>query len=274
MICLRELELYAMKWIAPVFLTVFAAGCAGTTRIQSEEFTESMFVDGDLSDWSGSLHPLPDGPLRMGVRHDDQNIYVSIQTIDETLLQKIMMGGLTLWLNSDGDKSRQKGIRFPIGRSTLAPIRVDRDNPPTVAERRPQLFSVLEIIDEDGIAARHSIDTVPGLDVQAYLEFGSFSYEVQISINSTSENEFSIDPGVDGLLGLGLETGEIDMSSLSGSEQQGGDVAAAGGGGRGGGRGGRGGGRGGGGAGRGPAGGAQLDPIQIWTQVSLFAIEN
>jgi uncharacterized membrane protein YgcG len=245
--------------------------------IQSERTSSPLFIDGELNEWTGSLTPVKNNPIRMGVRHDDQFVYVSFQTIDETLLSQIMMGGLTVWFNSEGDKTREMGIRYPLGRTSIAPIRVDPQNPQSTPDRQNRLLSELEIVDSIGKAMRRPVDGIPGISAKAYLEFGSFSYELQIPIHTSEAMNIAIDPGSDGVFGLGFETGAIDVSQIPGARQGTGGAAVSGG--RSGGRGGRGGrsggrgGRGGGSAGaRGSGGFGGLDPVEFWSQVSLIAI--
>ncbi len=258
-----------------VLFTLVLAGCAGVSVIQSERAPSPLFIDGELNDWTGSLMPVENNPIRMGVRHDDQFVYVSFQTIDETVLRQIMMGGLTVWFNSDGAKTREMGIRYPLGRSAMAPIRIDPQNPPSRAEQQPRLLHELEIVDKDGKGTRHSVDGVPGISARAYLEFGLFSYELQIPIYTTEAMNIAIDPGSDGVFGLGFETGAIDVNQIAGARQATGGAAVGGGrGGRRGGRGGRGSRRGGGIGARGGGGYGGLDPVEFWSRISLATISE
>ena len=250
--------------------SIVLAGCTSTLMIQSEVASTPVTIDGDLGEWSMSMQQMDDNPLRVGVKHDDDFVYLSIQSIDETFLRQVMLGGMTIWFNSGGDKTKDLGITFPIGRTSMSPIRVDPDNAPSSTDQTPRLLRELEVVGSDGKGVRYPVEGVPGLSLKAFLEFGSFSYELKIPIETSAGFQVAVNPGANGVFGFGLETGEIDMGQLAGAR---GDTSgAAMGGGRGGrssgGRGGRGGGgRGGGGRGGGGVGG--LEPVEIWVQVSL-----
>lgn len=231
------------------------------------------------------MQQLGESPVRVGVKHDDDFVYVSIHSIDETFLRQVMMGGLTVWFNSNGDKTKDLGINFPIGRSSMSPIQIDPQDQASDSDQAPRMLQELEVVDGDGNGIRYPIDGVPGISLKAFLEFGAFSYELKIPLETSAGMAHAINPGSDGVFGIGLLTGEIDTSQLAGGRQGTGGAGVRGGGGRGGGGrggggrggGGRGGGgRGGGGqrGGGGSGGSGGLDPAAIWTQVSLVAISE
>ncbi len=243
--------------------------------IQSEVASTPLTIDGDLGEWSMSMQQLGDSPVRVAVQHDDDFVYLAIQSIDETFLRQVMLGGLTVWFNSNGDKTRDLGINFPIGRSSMAPIRVDPQNPPSDSEQTPRILRELEVVDGDGKGVRYPVDGVPGISLKAFLEFGAFSYELKVPLEASAGMAHAVNPGSDGVFGIGLQTGEIDMSELAAGRQGTGGAGVSGGGRRGGGGrgGGRGSGRGGGGrsSGGGSGGFGGLEAVDIWTQVSLTA---
>jgi len=268
---------FAFALIASSFLW---SGCTSTSMIQSQVASSPLIIDGDLGEWGSSMEQLGDNPVRVGVKHDDDFVYLSIQSIDETFLRQVILGGLTVWFNSNGDKSMDLGIKYPIGRSSMAPIRIDPQDPPSDSEQTPRMLRELEVIDRDGKGLRYPVDEIPGISLTAFLEFGAFSYELRVPLQASGGMTYAVNPGANGVFGIGLLTGEIDASELAAGRQStsGAGVSSGGrqggGGRRGGGRGGggRGGGRGGGGRGGGGSGG--LDPVEIWTQVSLVGLSE
>src|SRR5690242_21461890 len=56
-----------------------------------------------------------DNKLLYGVRNDAQNLYFSFRVINDATQMKILRGGMTLWLDSTGNKNERTGIKFPLG---------------------------------------------------------------------------------------------------------------------------------------------------------------
>ena len=56
--------------------------------------------------------------------NDNERLYIDIVIADRPTMQKVMMYGLTTWINPDGKTKKNSGIRFP-----LAPARRDMKQP-------------------------------------------------------------------------------------------------------------------------------------------------
>jgi hypothetical protein len=78
----------------------------------------ALTIDGSDSDWP---QPLPNydrkEKLAYAVTNDNDNLYIRLSTKDEQTQQKIIQGGLTVWLNTRGERTDQgaAGIAFPTG---------------------------------------------------------------------------------------------------------------------------------------------------------------
>ncbi|HEY4335920.1 MAG TPA: hypothetical protein VGM89_08485, partial [Puia sp.] len=83
-----------------------------------------LTIDGSDKDW---IKPLPYvvSPEKIGysVTNDDQYLYVLLETKSPQTQQKIIQGGMTVWVNTRADKSEAGavGIGYPLD------TRVDRD---------------------------------------------------------------------------------------------------------------------------------------------------
>lgn len=242
---------------------ILLAGCAGPKLITSTTDGTPVAVDGDVRDWSDQLQPVADNSATLGVRHDADFLYIAFSTADASVMRQLLNGGLTIWMNDSGDKSEQFGVEYPLGQSG----RPTADNPPNGLSDgiRPAFLAEFAIIGANGSKTVYPVDAVPGIKLEAYAEFGSFTYELRIERNSSL---MALDPiafSSDGFMGLGIKTGEAPPPGE-------GRTAGQGSGGRG--SGGRGGGRGGGGrgGGRGPGGGpGAVEPINIWFKVAIGA---
>lgn len=77
---------------------------------------QPLVIDGSDSDW---VKPLPyydrKEKLRYAVSNDRYNIYIILSTGNEQEQQKILQGGMTVWINSQAEKNDNTavGIGFP-----------------------------------------------------------------------------------------------------------------------------------------------------------------
>jgi hypothetical protein len=83
-----------------------------------------LTIDGSDKDW---IRPLPyalsSEKLAYSVTNDDQYLYILLETKSPQEQQKIIQGGMTIWVNTKADKSEAGavGIGYPLD------ARVDRD---------------------------------------------------------------------------------------------------------------------------------------------------
>ena len=72
------------------------------------EFNEHQLV------WDGEYRYDPKTELHYGISYDDKYLFVNMKTSNKTLQRKIMMSGLTLWLDTNGRGKEQLGLVFPL----------------------------------------------------------------------------------------------------------------------------------------------------------------
>lgn len=101
-----------LLFLAAVF-AVFG-GC-GEEQLTSVWRDREIAVDGLYSDWTGPLPYLDRQSMYVGVRNDDEYLYVLVKTVDLRAQMKVLRLGLTLWFSPEGKKTGRLGIRYPIG---------------------------------------------------------------------------------------------------------------------------------------------------------------
>ena len=236
-------------------------GCSGPKVLTTSSNGGDVRVDGNLNEWSSDLASVSSDAASVGIRHDDDFTYIAFATQDEGMMRQILSAGMTFWLNNTADEAHQYGIEYPLARRPERQT-VGEAGAPS-AGNRPAFLSEFALIAPDGTRTIHQVEAVSAFKLEAYAEFGSFTYELRIERRS---DFLSFDPPVvagQNMLGFGITTG-VRPSTEEGRQATG---AASGGGGRGGGRGGRrGGGRGGGGGG---GGGGSVEPVDLWFLVQL-----
>lgn len=96
------------------------SGC-NEQKLNSTFRGDGIGVDGDVSDWQGSTQLYDrDNGVKLGVANDKENIYISVVVWGEDIKRKIMMGGVTMWLDAGIDRIGEIGIQFPMSMASSA----------------------------------------------------------------------------------------------------------------------------------------------------------
>ena len=247
-----------------LFFLLSLGGCGGTEALQSASLDREITVDGAVEDWQGALTPIEKKNLSLGLLNDGDYLYVALVSRDRQLINQIMGRGFTVWFDAGGGKAKTFGIRFPLGllASGFSPrARQEEQDPETRRQRFEESLTNMEIFDSEDHSMRFMVNAVQGIAVDAAMEAGALVYELQVPLRNSEAHAFAIGAAPGDVIGVGLETPEIDREAM---RQQMGR--------RGGGRGGPGGGGRGGIGGAGGAGGSlqqRPDPLKLWTTVTL-----
>lgn len=259
--------------LALLFLVAWLlSACGGTTALQSESPDREISVDGDAGDWQGALTSIEKENLSLGVLNDGAYLYLALVSSDRQLVNQMMIRGFTVWFDAAGGKEKTLGLRFPLGLmasgAQVSP-REMQQNPDARRELFEASLTEMEILESEDKSRRFPRHAVQGIEVMAKIDAGTLVYELQIPLRAGEGHTFAIDAAPGDVIGVGLETPEIDREAMR--QQSGG---------RGGGRGGAGGRGGGGRGGRGGFGGQgggrggppqQPESLKLWTTVELAA---
>jgi hypothetical protein len=95
-----------------------------------------MTIDGNDSDWVRPLPGLDAGEkLTYAMTNDADNLYVMISTKDPAEQNKILSGGMTVWVNNQADKTNDNaiGLGFPLDPHSSREKQL-------MAEARPEVY--------------------------------------------------------------------------------------------------------------------------------------
>lgn len=261
--------------------TILSTGCSSTKSLESTTPASAVTIDAHIEDWNDVVRKVDDEAFSMGVLNDDEYLYVALYFTDQQSTSQIMRNGLILWLDHEGGKKKNIGIRFPLGMAAgdrpqgqrpNATGRAAGDpslNPEIMSERLARQTSEVEILlDGDEHGNRFQIESVLGLDVKASVEYGALIYEMRIPLQKGNDYSYAVGAEPGAVIGLGIETPEVnrEVNRPSGG---GAGFGGRGGGGGGAGFGGGGGGRGGARPGGGARGMQSAQPISVWASVTL-----
>jgi hypothetical protein len=132
-------------WSIPgtIMLSAFLSGCGSSRNSQVSTVSTSTWqeapltIDGSDNDWT---KPLPgyisSEKLSYAITNDGANLYILLSTKDPQQQQKIIQGGMTVWVNTKADKSigDAVGIGYPLD------IHNDRDRT-LMEEAQPDRYS-------------------------------------------------------------------------------------------------------------------------------------
>jgi hypothetical protein len=265
---------------------IISSGCSSkTTEMQSHWSADSIKVDGQVEDWSNTpLTYFEDEQVSLGLRNDDENLYILFRTKSQTWERLIRTSGLTMWLDETGGKKKDFGIRY-IGGLSLSEMQktgivserglldsLMPEQKQRLIRERETMANQIEVLSEEG---KQKIiipaDGSRGPAISSAVSQGIYTYELRIPLQDKRGDYYFIKPQPPGqTLGIGLEWGGID--NLKQMMQQRGEGMEGGGrppGGIGPGSGGPPGGVGPGGSGPGGPSGQRPERQKIWVKILL-----
>lgn len=258
---MRALFFRIACFVTPVLA---ASGCGGTLSLQSQTPAAAPTINAEIDDWAGVLKPVEGTPVSLGVQNDGEYLYLALLTNDPVLVQQIAFRGLIVWFDPAGEQAQAFGIRFPLGLSDRGGARPPGEGPP---RRDPDVLTELfnnaslaelEFLNAGATSgARRGVATLPGIEADAMLAYGTLTYELRIPLQQSATHGFAVGAAPGTAISLGLETPEIDRNTfdrMRGDAPGGGfDSPGA--------RGGPGGGI--------PGRGGFQEPLKLWTTVML-----
>jgi hypothetical protein len=259
--------------VVAAVLAGVTVGCGSDEELRSTALDREITVDGDASDWKGILQFVEEGNMSYGLTNDAQSMYIVLVVGDREVRRQIIMSGLYLWFDPEGEENKRFGVRFPIGLqediADMMPLLREQD-PSKLSESFDETVKEMMVIGpHDQSWRRAPVGTVDGIETAAKVDPNMLVLEFKVPVTNDGQYGYGLGALPGDVIGLGVETPKIDVEDMR--EQ----MRAAGGGG---GRGREGDGMGGGmagdrGGGR-PSGGRRQeipDPIKVWTRVHLAA---
>ena len=178
-------------------------GCSSSRKDQQTQAASTgtwqkqpLSIDGMDDDWAGSPLPYvePSEKLVYAISNDGDNIYIRLATKDPLEQQKIIQGGMTLWINYQGQKTYEDavGIGYPTDsrnsreKTLMAEARRDQkqDKPVTLDDCRD--YSLYNFPKEESIANyEYGHPNNAGVSVKMnFNNTGSLIYEASVPISS------------------------------------------------------------------------------------------
>ncbi len=241
----KRIEIYiktmqiAVRYYSYLILPFLLSGCSNKPIHNSTWNSNEIIIDGIFSDWEKDLTYDKKSKLLYNVTNDHTNLLLCLKVTEPSVTNKIMMRGLTVWVDTTGKQKKNLGIKYPMGRSgSMRPAdqRTPRQPMPEQQRERPvrpQIQNRMELI---GFKERGKSEVVPvgdttGIEIAVKEDpYGGMQYEAKIPLQVILKDPDEFLSATETLISVGFETGYIKMDSNTGGGQTGGRVGGGGGG--------------------------------------------
>jgi hypothetical protein len=201
-----------------VLLGCLLAGSAFSQKIrESLSMDPPPVIDGNVEEWKADWLMDSKSKFLYNIANDSNNLYVRLKASDPVLQQKVLVFGLTIYLNPEGGSKKGKvGVHYPL-KKDLEEAKKEQGGgePKTWKEMKKDLIKDAEVLELIGLD-KHPISTprlglMNGLEVMISQDaFGDVIYETKIPFKA-----FRIDKSKVNDLGITFETGKLVMKQAA-----------------------------------------------------------
>lgn len=188
-----------------------------------------------------------DARMLYSVYNDDQNLYVVMSVMDKTVQKKILMAGLTFWMDTIAKKKEQLGITFPRAgsmKNSFSKMNKEQmmqqmqnggmQQSMNYAELNQKFSSSLNDMEIVGFNNKKEPEIVFNQNVNginASIQFdeeGTLHYQASIPLKFIFSNPAEYLNNPNKVFSFGFETGAVDMPSMPSGGRPGGGMASGG----------------------------------------------
>lgn len=207
-----------ISWIPIIILFFLLSGC-NEYKIESIFKNREIVIDGNDGDWQDAKYYIKKHDVVFGVMNDNDYLYLCFYPTTSELTRQTLSQGLTLWINNQGKKNDDYGIRFvPVDHGFLKNERPERSNhdkgqleidPGQIAKLMP---TKLEIIGpgKDQITT-FEISKLKGVEIGLNFEKELLAYELKIPLNDDPDYSVSIGTVATSKIAIGFEVPKPDI---------------------------------------------------------------
>ena len=103
-----------MKKIVLIIGIAFLSSSCSKKLYNVEKVVAIPVIDGDQTEWTANTIQ-SNNNINYAIQQDEDNLYLMVSSFDEQVMKKIMLLGMTYWINTEGKHSKDQGISFPEG---------------------------------------------------------------------------------------------------------------------------------------------------------------
>jgi hypothetical protein len=103
-------------WIV-MLLACFSANNAMANTLLNDSIKINHATDGNISEWVADKFQIDkETQISYAIDHDANNLYVAIKVGDQRTQMKMMMQGMSMFIDKKGKRKESTGIEFPVKR--------------------------------------------------------------------------------------------------------------------------------------------------------------
>ncbi|MBI5215422.1 MAG: hypothetical protein HY960_06675 [Ignavibacteriae bacterium] len=192
------------------FLGLFLLGCSSTTQLSSVWKSNEIQIDGNANDWSSYQTNIKDSPISLGLRNDDEFVYVCLKSPNPQFRRQLGGLGLTLWFESES--GTRFGLNYPMG---LMKIENPTSFPSEEARSREEWdklsqesMNEYEIIGNDeNDRHRFSIIEKNGFAMKIGEQDSTIVYEVKVPLKKTKATPYALEASLGSIVKVEIKSG-------------------------------------------------------------------
>ena len=208
-----------------ILSTIMLADC-GMRELESTWRNSEITINGkdEETEWENARYFFEKEKVTIGILNDENNMYLRLSSRDRNMQRQLMALGFTVWFDAKGGKKKTLGIHFPIGMQGSGMQMMRRGRSTSRDEDSDQLRKMLEVSQREieilGPEKNESYtmfvnDVMElGINVKMDVSKGNLVYELKIPLTRSELQPYGIGTEIAQAIGIGLETGKIDMKQM------------------------------------------------------------
>ncbi|MCX8010251.1 MAG: hypothetical protein N3A61_03805, partial [Ignavibacteria bacterium] len=192
----------------------------GEVELISSWKQQDILIDGSEDDWANKLTVFEKEKFSIGIQNDEKYLYLILVSSDRSLQRRISGMGMTVWFDPSGGDNKKIGIRYPIGFREMRPDfnqgEPQREfDPERFREQNQRNLTEAEILlDGASSGERFSVTDAKAIPIRIGRTLEKFVYELRVPLTANEEFAHTIWSNKNSPLGIGIETGEINMEEF------------------------------------------------------------
>ena len=201
-------------------ISIFFASCSNKTQYINALYNQDAVITESQSAAKDMLYDNNSGILYK-ISNNEEFLVVDLQISSEVTQKKVLLFGLTTWIDETGKKKKNAGVKYPMGstgfnKSSMEKMKETRGN---FSQKKVQLANEsneIAIIGQKGTGDIEIVDKRYKDNVKADISFDSFGmmhYYLKVpfkKLNLTHKDLTLLNPSI------GFETGHAEMSQSPG----------------------------------------------------------
>lgn len=196
-------------------------------------------VDGENDDWGDMAFYDEKMSIVSDISNDHENIYIKIRVTDYVALNRLFLGGLTVWFNEDGKTKKKVGISFPLAEEMSLEFKTQFTRQDGMSEEMIKKLqtqrinkinvkfslglAAINVLDEDYKVIQHFSVSKNDTGLSAtikMIDFDLLEYEARIPLDLVFKNKEEFLQSKGKSFCMGFEYGKFEIEEIKEQQRQ------------------------------------------------------